>query len=228
MSSQYKAFNIPLTIAGKNILHQFTGKFRVLRIVDALGAIDLTGEIKVSIGNEDLDLITLGANNAVKVNVARQLNIEWDAQPGLVARVLISPNDGVFDVDADPPVQIVGGSIDIGDDGLTEITRKGYGQIGASKFDFNAVGLGTALLPATNTGGAIIRHGYLNALSGPIALYVDTAAPSSALDLTKHRLALCYSTTERFQMRDFYIPAGSGIYVYSSASAAAFLSFDLL
>jgi len=116
------------------------------------------------------------------------------------------------------------------DDGLTQITRHGYGSLGASFVTGTTPSTApqTIILPATNTGGVVLRHASVFGVANYTALYADTAAPTNVLDTTKRRLLLGTGVTP-FDLRDMYLPAGVGLYaVANGANNYYSATFDIL
>ena len=114
-------------------------------------------------------------------------------------------------------------------DGLTEITRKGHGQAGASfaQAAFTA-GVTTIVAPAANTNGIVLRVASFYCATHEAAIYTDTAAPSGWNDVTKQRLFVL-SSAQGHEVRDIFIPAGDGLYVAMSGTSGHYnLSFDIL
>lgn len=117
-------------------------------------------------------------------------------------------------------------------DGLTEITRHGYGQIGASVAGANLGTTATTLLaPASNTSGCIIRTA---AVSADVANYAritsGTAAPTSITDATAETVADRNVNGGGYANVPLYIPAGYGIWGIASGANnyPSVVTFDLL
>lgn len=114
-------------------------------------------------------------------------------------------------------------------DGLTEITRHGYGQIGASYASGTGTGVAiTVVAPVTNAAGIILRTAHVVASASQISLYADTAAPISATDATKRRLLTAWVSGQNPQLEDRYLAPGNGIYIFGGVSAEYSLTFDIL
>ncbi len=109
--TQQSVFPIDLSTAGSQTIKQFSGVLRIIQMADSAGALDLTGVINVRTGHTKGPLIPLRMNNAIMGEAERDLVLSWAAQSGVIATILITPNVNTFDVDADPPVQLVTGSL---------------------------------------------------------------------------------------------------------------------
>lgn len=115
-------------------------------------------------------------------------------------------------------------------DGLTEITRHGYGQIGASyAHGASIAGVLTILAPATNTAGVIIRT--LSAFSegSRMSLFADTAAPLDHVDATKRRIVYVAGAGPLLFEEDRFVEAGSGLYIAANGTLGLYsMTFDIL
>jgi len=116
-------------------------------------------------------------------------------------------------------------------DGLSEISRHGYSQIGASFcIGQTILGVVTALAGASNLNGCIIRTAHLTRNLADLSLYADTAPPVSNLDYTKKGLMYLFGPSGMQQvLHDFYVPPGHGLYISAGGANSYFaLTFDLL
>jgi len=109
--SEQSIFPITMTAAGSQVIKQFSGVLRVIQMADSAGALNLTGMISVRTGQTKGPVIPLRMNNAIFGEATRDLVLSWEAQAGVIATIMISPSAAAFDVDADPPVQLVTGSL---------------------------------------------------------------------------------------------------------------------
>lgn len=109
--NQGTIFIIDLSQAGDQMVRQFAGVLRVIEMADSAGNLDLTGVINVRVGQTKGPTFPLRMNNAYTGRSARDLKLSWEAQSGVFAKLLLSPDGQTFDVDADPPVQLVTGAL---------------------------------------------------------------------------------------------------------------------
>ncbi len=110
MSQNYNVIPIDLTVAGSYKLSLFSGVLRMVRAVDSVGALALTALVQVKLGDNEGDYIPIGFGNAV-FGFDTELNLKWDAQPGVTAYFFRSSEPTIADVDATPPAQLVVGSL---------------------------------------------------------------------------------------------------------------------
>lgn len=91
---------IDLSVAGSKTIDQFSGMLRWIDTVDAGGAQDLTGKVKVKLGQVKREGIPFRLNSKLSGETARELTITWAAQSGLIATFLLTPDPKVLDVEA--------------------------------------------------------------------------------------------------------------------------------
>jgi len=104
-------FKIDLATAGKQTIDLNSGLLRFINCETASGALDLNGKVNVRLGQTDSETVVLRLNNAVSGVPARHITLSWDAQSGLTATFLLSPDKSTLDIDADPPAQLVTGEL---------------------------------------------------------------------------------------------------------------------
>lgn len=119
---------------------------------------------------------------------------------------------------------VVPSLLDIGSDYLAK-------KIGASFINYynSVANTYTALTPAANTTGVIVRSGYLfSDGAGSVAFAADTAAPTNPTDSTKRWLMYCFSGNLMLP-QPLYVPAGIGLYfTCNTAGNRGFLTWDAL
>ena len=88
--------------------------------------------------------------------------------------------------------------------------------IGESFFagDTIPASLTTVVDPATNTEGVIIRTFEGQVYSANFAVFAGPSAPSSMTDVTVKRLDRLYGGNTEFSVRDLYLPAGQGLWLW--------------
>ena len=102
-------FRIPLDAQGKQLVSQQCGYFHLWRFLNSDGSISLDGEIGATFGGQwDNEAIPFGYNSrlALAVPVDRVL-IEWAAQPGRVAEILMTRDPRGLDGQNTPARQLV-------------------------------------------------------------------------------------------------------------------------
>lgn len=102
-------FRIPLDTAGKQLVSQQCGYFHLWRFLNSDGSISLDGEIGATFGGQwENESIPFGYNSrlALAVPVDRVL-IEWAAQPGRVAEILMTRDPRGLDGQNTPARQLV-------------------------------------------------------------------------------------------------------------------------
>jgi len=131
---------------------------------------------------------------------------------------------------------VISGGVDVQNfpatfpDGETEITRKGYSQIGASHFGATAPpGATTLVAPASNTNGMILRTASFDFGSQNLALFADVATGASWDDFTKRAIfARAAGGVGSVNLQDIFIPAGSGLFLVNSGTVYVRGTYDLL
>ncbi|UKV16585.1 hypothetical protein L6172_09875 [Thalassospiraceae bacterium SW-3-3] len=94
--------------------------------------------------------------------------------------------------------------------------------------DTPAAGVYTAVLPASNTAGVLVRAAIINSGGPAISIFADTAAPSAWNDTTKKRIGGLRANGSQF-LRDLYLPAGTGLYVApSNTNVDASIVYEVL
>jgi hypothetical protein len=78
----------------------------------------------------------------------------------------------------------------------------------------------TLLAAATNVNGAVLRWGMVSSVGAATALFVATTAPTGLHDVTRRRLLIAQSLPLATFFSPLDIPAGLGIFAFSSAAAA--------
>lgn len=128
-------FVFDLSTAGYQDIDMAGGVLRFINCEDASGALNLSAKVAARIGQADAVSLTMRLNNAIMGRSRRHVRLSWDAQSGLVATFLLSPDMSEFDMDADPPAQLVqsssGASMDDGAD-ITISSGGGSDQIAAA------------------------------------------------------------------------------------------------
>jgi hypothetical protein len=102
-------FRIPLHAAGSQLVSQQCGYFHLWRFINSDGSISLDGEISATFGGQwDNEAIPFGYNSklALIVPVDRIL-IEWAAQPGRSAEILMTRDPKGLDGNNTPARQLV-------------------------------------------------------------------------------------------------------------------------
>jgi hypothetical protein len=102
-------FRIPLDAAGSQLVSQQCGYFHLWRFINSDGSISLDGEISATFGGQwDNEAIPFGYNSklALIVPVDRIL-IEWAAQPGRSAEILMTRDPKGLDGNNTPARQLV-------------------------------------------------------------------------------------------------------------------------
>lgn len=102
-------FRIPLGAAGSQLVSQQCGYFHLWRFINSDGSISLDGEISATFGGQwDNEAIPFGYNSklALIVPVDRIL-IEWAAQPGRSAEILMTRDPKGLDGNNTPARQLV-------------------------------------------------------------------------------------------------------------------------
>jgi hypothetical protein len=102
-------FRIPLNAAGSQLVSQQCGYFHLWRFINSDGSISLDGEISATFGGQwDNEAIPFGYNSklALIVPVDRIL-IEWAAQPGRSAEILMTRDPKGLDGNNTPARQLV-------------------------------------------------------------------------------------------------------------------------
>lgn len=102
-------FRIPLDTAGKQLVSQQCGYFHLWRFLNSDGSISLDGEIGATFGGQwENEAIPFGYNSrlALAVPVDRVL-IEWAAQPGKIAEILMTRDPRGLDGQNTPARQLV-------------------------------------------------------------------------------------------------------------------------
>lgn len=102
-------FRIPLDQAGSQLVSQQCGYFHLWRFINSDGSISLDGEISATFGGQwDNEAIPFGYNSklALIVPVDRIL-IEWAAQPGRSAEILMTRDPKGLDGNNTPARQLV-------------------------------------------------------------------------------------------------------------------------
>ncbi len=107
----YSKFTVDLTSADSLIVTQQSGLIRLLRAVDSAGATVLTALVNVKMGPRDNETLPMALGQAVRYGYASQVTLSWEAQSGVFATFLLSPNPDNFDMDASPPVTLVTGDL---------------------------------------------------------------------------------------------------------------------
>ncbi len=109
----YSVIPINLNVAGSRVI---TGPWSVARFVEAVDAAgNFAAVARLTIKAErDDDAIPFLPGFGVLATATKRFILEWEAQTGLTARVLFSSDPRALDVDADPPVQLLTGTLIIG------------------------------------------------------------------------------------------------------------------
>jgi RES domain-containing protein len=102
-------FRIPLDVAGSQLVSQQCGYFHAWRFLNSDGTLSLDGEISASFGgqwNTERVPFTYNSRLALGTPVDRVL-IEWAAQPGRVAEILLTRDPRGLDGQNTPARQLV-------------------------------------------------------------------------------------------------------------------------
>jgi hypothetical protein len=102
-------FRIPLDVAGSQMVSQQCGYFHAWRFLNADGSLSLDGEIGASFGgqsNAERIPFTYNSRLALGTPVDRVL-IDWTAQPGRVAEILLTRDPRGLDGQNTPARQLV-------------------------------------------------------------------------------------------------------------------------
>jgi hypothetical protein len=102
-------FRIPLDVAGSQLVSQQCGYFHAWRFLNSDGTLSLDGEIQASFGgqwNTERVPFTYNSRLALGTPVDRVL-IEWAAQPGRVAEILLTRDPRGLDGQNTPARQLV-------------------------------------------------------------------------------------------------------------------------
>ena len=162
------SFDIPLTSAGQLVVHGFAGICRLIKAVDASGAAALSTAIRVKAGDAVGDWIPLAYGNALKLKVAAEVTIAWDAQPGVVATIFQAWDPDIADVDADPPVRLVVG--------------EKAGAIAAAAVDVDTTAGGTQIAAVNSSRKAVtlFNNGTDTVYLGPAGVTAAAGMPLAA------------------------------------------------
>jgi hypothetical protein len=102
-------FRIPLDVAGQQLISQQCGYFHAWRFLNSDGTLSLEGEIGASFGgqwNAERIPFTYNSRLALGTPVERVL-IDWTAQPGKVAEILLTRDPRGLDGQNTPARQLV-------------------------------------------------------------------------------------------------------------------------
>jgi len=102
-------FRVPLDVAGSQLVTQQCGYFHLWRFLNSDGSVSLDGEIGVTFGAHwNVERVPFGYNSriALVVPVERVL-LEWTAQPGRVAEILMTRDPRGLDGQNTPARQLV-------------------------------------------------------------------------------------------------------------------------
>jgi hypothetical protein len=110
-SAEISVFRIPLDVAGESLLRQRTGYFHLWQFENiADGTISLDGQISAVFGSLATvdDAVPFGYNSRVQFRPpVDQVNMRWNAQPGIRAVVLVSFNPDALEASNIPARQLV-------------------------------------------------------------------------------------------------------------------------
>lgn len=240
---------LDMTSAGSEIVEQPFNYVAFLRAEDSSGAPTAEAEVYLELGDLQGVRVPMGPGDVFPLPpsvMVEKCKIVWAAHPSVGKVYLFFSADGFSRPKGESPAKIASGTmtvdtitnpVNVGNfpstfpDGMTEITRKGYSQIGASYYG-GTVGSGTTTLvsAASNTGGLIVRTAWFNASSGNGTLFADTAAGSAYNDYTKRALWTLAGTnpTEMWPIKDLYIPSGNGLFLVNTSTFYVQLTYDLL
>lgn len=102
-------FRIPLDTAGSQLLNQQCGYFHLWRFLNTDGSVSLDGEIGVTFGGQwDAERIPFTYNTKLALaQYVDRILLQWNAQPGKVAEILMTRDPRGLDGQNTPSRQLV-------------------------------------------------------------------------------------------------------------------------
>ena len=102
-------FRIPLDVGGSQLITQLCGYFHVWRFLNADGSVSLDGEIGASFGGQwNAERIPFTYNSRIAlVQPVDRVLLEWTAQPGKIAEILMTKDPRGLDGQNAPAKQLV-------------------------------------------------------------------------------------------------------------------------
>lgn len=102
-------FRIPLDVAGSQLISQQCGYFHLWRFLNADGSISLDGEIAATFGGQwNAERVPFGYNSRIALSTpVDRVLLEWAAQPGKIAEILMTRDPRGLDGQNTPSRQLV-------------------------------------------------------------------------------------------------------------------------
>lgn len=102
-------FRIPLDVAGAQLISQLCGYFHVWRFLNADGSVSLDGEIGASFGGQwNAERVPFSYNSRIAlIQPVDRVLLEWTAQPGKIAEILMTKDPRGLDGQNTPARQLV-------------------------------------------------------------------------------------------------------------------------